>query len=201
MTADPGDPGEPRTLQDPLAESMRIVDLAEQRGPARPADGRDGDPGARPGLAGPDPPGRGRPRLRDPRQGPRRLLRAARRARATPRTSGTTRCSAASRPTSWTCRAIGRSTSWSTASRCAIASSSPTASPRRRRRCPWPSCSCRSSRSSRSIARTCSTRWSCSPNTRSPRTTAPPTRGPARAPSTSRASCRSPRTTGAGGGR
>ena len=32
MAGTPGDPGEPRTLQDPLAESMRIVDLADQRG-------------------------------------------------------------------------------------------------------------------------------------------------------------------------
>ena len=32
MAGAPGDPGEPRTLQDPLAESMRIVDLAEKRG-------------------------------------------------------------------------------------------------------------------------------------------------------------------------
>ena len=35
------------------------------------------------------------------------------------------------------------------------------------RRCRLPSSSCRSSRSSRSIARTCSTRWSCWPSTRS----------------------------------
>jgi len=32
MAGTPGDPGEPRTLQDPLAESMRIVDLADKRG-------------------------------------------------------------------------------------------------------------------------------------------------------------------------
>ena len=32
MTGDPGDPGEPRTLQDPLAESLRVVDLATDRG-------------------------------------------------------------------------------------------------------------------------------------------------------------------------
>jgi hypothetical protein len=32
MAGAPGDPGEPRTLQDPLAESMRIVDLADKRG-------------------------------------------------------------------------------------------------------------------------------------------------------------------------
>ena len=32
MTAGPGDPGEPQTLQDPLAESLRIVDLADKRG-------------------------------------------------------------------------------------------------------------------------------------------------------------------------
>jgi hypothetical protein len=32
MAGAPGDPGDPRTLQDPLAESMRIVDLADQRG-------------------------------------------------------------------------------------------------------------------------------------------------------------------------
>jgi hypothetical protein len=32
MAGDPGDPGELRTLQDPLAESMRIVDLAAERG-------------------------------------------------------------------------------------------------------------------------------------------------------------------------
>jgi hypothetical protein len=32
MAGAPGDPGEPRTLEDPLAESMRIVDLADQRG-------------------------------------------------------------------------------------------------------------------------------------------------------------------------
>jgi hypothetical protein len=32
MTGDPGDPGEPRTLQDPLAESLRVVNLATDRG-------------------------------------------------------------------------------------------------------------------------------------------------------------------------
>jgi hypothetical protein len=32
MTADPGDLGDTRTLQDPLAESLRIVDLADSRG-------------------------------------------------------------------------------------------------------------------------------------------------------------------------
>ena len=32
MTADPGEPGVPRTLQDPLAEALRVVDLADQRG-------------------------------------------------------------------------------------------------------------------------------------------------------------------------
>lgn len=32
MAGDPGDPGDLRTLQDPLAESMRIVDLADERG-------------------------------------------------------------------------------------------------------------------------------------------------------------------------
>ena len=32
MTADPGDPGEPRTLQDPLAESLRVVTSPTQRG-------------------------------------------------------------------------------------------------------------------------------------------------------------------------
>src|SRR6478672_12204374 len=32
MTADPGEPGVPRTLQDPLAEALRVVDLADKRG-------------------------------------------------------------------------------------------------------------------------------------------------------------------------
>jgi len=32
MAADPGEPGELRTLQDPLAESLRLVDLAAHRG-------------------------------------------------------------------------------------------------------------------------------------------------------------------------
>jgi hypothetical protein len=32
MAGDPGTPGDLRTLQDPLAESMRIVDLADERG-------------------------------------------------------------------------------------------------------------------------------------------------------------------------
>src|SRR5258708_2381435 len=32
LTADPGEPGVPRTLQDPLAEALRIVDLADARG-------------------------------------------------------------------------------------------------------------------------------------------------------------------------
>src|SRR5258705_10290802 len=32
MTVDRGDPGEPGTLQDPLAESLRVVDLADGRG-------------------------------------------------------------------------------------------------------------------------------------------------------------------------
>lgn len=32
MTAGPSDPGDVQTLQDPLAESLRIVDLADQRG-------------------------------------------------------------------------------------------------------------------------------------------------------------------------
>src|SRR3954466_14975360 len=32
MTADPRQPDEPKTLQDPLAEAMRVVDLASERG-------------------------------------------------------------------------------------------------------------------------------------------------------------------------
>jgi len=32
MAGEPGDPGDLRTLQDPLAEAMRIVDLADERG-------------------------------------------------------------------------------------------------------------------------------------------------------------------------
>lgn len=32
MTAGPGDPGDPRTLQDPLAEALRIVDAADRQG-------------------------------------------------------------------------------------------------------------------------------------------------------------------------
>ena len=32
MAGGSGDPGEPRTLQDPLAESLRVVDLAQERG-------------------------------------------------------------------------------------------------------------------------------------------------------------------------
>ena len=32
MTADPRQPDEPKTLQDPLAESLRVVDLAQERG-------------------------------------------------------------------------------------------------------------------------------------------------------------------------
>ena len=32
MTAGPGDPGDPRTLQDPLAEALRVVDLADATG-------------------------------------------------------------------------------------------------------------------------------------------------------------------------
>ena len=32
LTADPGEPGVPRTLQDPLAEALRVVDLADKRG-------------------------------------------------------------------------------------------------------------------------------------------------------------------------
>ena len=136
MTAGPGDPGDTRTLQDPLAESLRIVDACRPAGPARPADGRHGHPRPRAGLAGPHAARRGRPRLRDPIEGPRRLLRAPRRPRATRPTSATTRCSAASRRTSWTCHATGRWTSSSTASRCATASSSAIGSPRRARRCP-----------------------------------------------------------------
>ena len=75
-------------------------------------------------------------------------------------------------------RASGRSTCSSTASRCATASSSrDRLSQVDARRCRSPSCCCRSCRSSRSTARTCSTRWSCSPSTRSGRTTGRPTRG------------------------
>ena len=32
MTAGPGEPGGPRTLEDPLAEALRVVDLADKRG-------------------------------------------------------------------------------------------------------------------------------------------------------------------------
>ena len=32
MTGGPGEPGDTRTLQDPLAESLRVVDLAAHRG-------------------------------------------------------------------------------------------------------------------------------------------------------------------------
>ena len=118
-----------------------------REGPARPADGRDGDPGARTRLARADASRGGRPRLRDARQGPRRLLRAARQRglhrgqaaqRAVRRQAGVLRRRR---------RATGRSTSWSTASRCATASSSRTDSARRARRSPSPSCCCRSSRS------------------------------------------------------
>ena len=160
-TVDDRRPWRPWRTTDAPGPARRV---AADRGPgrqartARPADGRHGHPGPRPGLAGADPAGRGRPRLRDPGQGPRRVLRPAGRARATRPTSATTRCSAASRPTSWTSRAAGRWTSWSTASRCATASSSATGWPSRPRRCPSPSSCCRSSRSSRSTARTCSTR-------------------------------------------
>src|SRR6186997_1744712 len=48
-----------------------------REGSARPADGRDGDPGACTRLARADASRGGRPRLRDARQGSRRLLRAA----------------------------------------------------------------------------------------------------------------------------
>ena len=77
LTAGPGEPGDPRTLQDPLAEALRVVDLADKRGLLVRLMGGHGHPGPRPGLAGPDPPGRGRPRLRHAGQGPRRLLRPA----------------------------------------------------------------------------------------------------------------------------
>ena len=202
MTAGPGDLGDTRTLQDPLAEALRIVDLAEQRGPARPADGRDGDPGPRPGLARTDPSGRGRPRLRDARQGPRRVLRAARARglhpgqaaqRAVRRQAGVLRRRAA-QPAGRRARRQPRDVP-----------SLRVRGPARRvdaRRCRSPSCCCRSCRSSRSTARTCSTRWSCSPSTRSRQDDgAADARPRARARSTCRASCRSPRTTGAGGGR
>ena len=127
MTADPGDPGEPQTLQDPLAEAMRVVDLADERGLLVRLMG---------GMAirahAPDWPARTRrvevdldfaTRSKD-RGAFYHLLEAE---GYTP-TSATTRCSAASRPTSWTCRAAVRSTSSSTASRCATASSSATGS-------------------------------------------------------------------------
>ena len=32
MTAGPGEPDQARTLQDPLAEALRVVDLADKRG-------------------------------------------------------------------------------------------------------------------------------------------------------------------------
>ena len=168
MTGDPGDPGEPRTLQDPLAESLRVVDLADRTRAAGSADGRHGRPGPCAGLAGAHPAGRGRPRLRDAGQGseapstsssPREgYTRGQAPQRAVRRQAGLLRRRAA---------AAARSTSSSTASRCATASSSPTGSPSRSRRCRSPSCSCRSSRSSRSTARTCSTRSSSSPSIRS----------------------------------
>ena len=174
MTAGPGEPGDARTLQDPLAEALRIVDPADKRGLLVRLMGGMAIRAHAPGLAGPDPARRGRPRLRDARQGSGRLLRAPRRRglharqapqRAVRRQAGLLRGRR---------RAAGRSTSSWTASRCATSSSSATGCRSRPRRCRSPSCSCRSSRSSRSTARTCSTRWSCSPSTRSPRTTARP---------------------------
>ena len=178
MTGDPGDPGEPRTLQDPLAESLRVVDLATDRGLLVRLMG---------GMAirahAPDWPARTRRvevdldfATRGKDRGAFYELLARR---------GLHRGQAAQRAVRWQAGLLrrrapeaGRSTSSSTASRCAIASSSPTGSRSRPRPCRSPSSSCRSSRSSRSIARTCSTRWSCWPSTRWPRTTARPTREP-----------------------
>ena len=176
MTGSSGDTGDTagaRTLQDPLAEALRIVDLADQRGllvrlmggmaiRAHAPDWPHGPDGSRSTSTS------------------RRAARTAGRStscsrpRATPpdkrhnalfgEQAGVLR---RRRPQPPGRRARGQ------ASRCAIASSSATGSRRRARRCRSPSSCCPSSRSSRSTARTCSTPSSCSPSTRSDRTTAP----------------------------
>ena len=154
-----------------------------------------------PGLAGAHPAGRGRPRLRDPRQGPRRLLRAARR-------RGLHGGQAAQRAVRWQAGVLRR--------RAAQAAG------RRPRRQPRDVPPLRVRRPAREVDPDAAARRApaveapdrqdqpqgrarrAGPARRAParpRTTARPTRAPARAPSTCRASCRSPRTTGAGGGR
>ena len=132
MTAGPGESSEARTLQDPLAESLRIVELANERGllvrlmggmairahapdwPARTRRvevdldfaTRSKDRGAFYELLG----GGGLHRRQAPQRAVRRQAGLLRRRR----------------------RASGPSTSWSTASRCATASSSPIGSRCRR---------------------------------------------------------------------
>ena len=157
-----------RTLEDPLAEALRIVDAADRQGLLVRLMG---------GMAirahAPDWTHRTRRVEVDldfatRSQGPRRRSTSCSRPRATPPTGSTTRCSGSKqayfvdvprkRPVD------------------VLVDSARDVPPlrlrrppvgRRRRRCRSPSSCCRSCRSSRSTARTCSTRSSCSPSTRS----------------------------------
>ena len=192
MTAGPGEPGDPRTLQDPLAEALRVVDLADERGllvrlmggmairahaPDWPARTRRVEVDLDFATRGKD---RGAfyellaERGLHGRQAPQRAVR---------RQAGLLRGRAA--------QPSGRRPGGQPGDVPPLRVRRP-ARRCRARRCRWPSCCCRSSRSSRSTARTCSTRSSCSPSTRSGQDDGRPTRATAWVRSTSRASCRSP---------
>ena len=169
MTVGPGETGEPRNAARSTRRGAPHRRARRSAGPPGPADGRHGHPRPRAGLAGPDATRRGRPRLRDTlAQGPRRVLRAPGRRGLHARTSATTRCSAGkqayfvdvprNRPVDVLVDNLEMCHRFDFGDRLAKP---------RARRSRWRNCSCRSSRSSRSIARTCSMRSSCSRNTRS----------------------------------
>ena len=202
MTADPGDLGDTRTLQDPLAEALRVVDLADERGLLVRLMG---------GMAirahAPDWPARTRrvevdldfaTRGKD-RGAFYELLadegytRGQAAQRAVRRQAGLLRRRAA-QPPGRRARRQPRDVPPLRVRATGSATSSPTLPARRAPAVEAPD------RQDQPQGRARRAR----PARRAParrRTTAPPTRGPGRARSTCRASCRSPRTTGAGGGR
>ena len=167
MTADPGDPGEPRTLQDPLAESLRVVDLATDRGLLVRLMG---------GMAirahAPDWPARTRRvevdldfATRGKDRGAFYELLAGEGYTADKRHNALFGGKQAyfvdvprSRPVDVLVDSLEMCHRFEFADRLVEVDPDAARSP---------SSSCRSSRSSRSTARTCSTRWSCSPSTRS----------------------------------
>ena len=78
MATDPGVTGERNTLDDPLAESLRLVEVADARGLTLRLMGGMAVRAHAPRWPASDPPDRGGPRLRHDLEGPCRRLRAAR---------------------------------------------------------------------------------------------------------------------------